>query len=1087
MDGLLAICHFCELHGPRVVFCTQAHQQLPTALQLQQARECSSLTSEDECAACQAFIMENGCLVTEGRGIYYVSSRVPLNEAVAALLKSACFRSLSCEVCPGGEGCVYFGDDVRGHVLSYCFSLRDVQARGLKRWYSFLVLVKERAYLLSAWTFFVQHLKNLVDQLQQQALQVFNKEGGSCNKRVQTELPHRHIDTARGLPVLVACSAIWQRLHTAHVWLMAAAGARLVEVIGFVPHSPQTLQDEGVLDDPDECRNYRGGQDKCGDVLKSSNSRNSLSKSCSEDGMNLVKISNERRSGIKVDSDLEDHFNTFISTKTDSNDSRGAKICFKDVTGDRSVSRDNSNILENCPHVDCASDIEAINEDFNMKMQLDAASDYPNDTKNVQVSNRIVNDGNTGNSEDSSFTNNKINLQSSGTGVESDKFEPEHLPPTIQHFDNNRNENMFFNDVNGATNAVPLDEVLSIRELCDLLAVDQFGLLLQHLYFGFPLVVRYDEQTAYALGPLIGAVRNCIPKFLWNLVSVDLKSNEPNLDYDMKYPANTKTTERPDTGVQRMSTDENSHKNLAGNVNNSYSIQAKSQNYFRLPNSPSIEAYDALEMDTLVLLVSLRSAVHQLNPPLLIPKNTGKVNNFSKDNASQCMRLNDPRSDPSCFDRFPKNDVGCTTLNAATPLPDPANNASCSWTNVSNCNPSLWLQQVVKTCTLELQDVSGRPYDSTSLVTSASGTAQRRSCSLVRTITSACSNPALRDDTLQLTVHHALSTWCNKAKLWEQLLTQQQASIAANNIAKTRVLPIVSDQPGAGKAKTTFGFSLSSPQWPKFLSSSRQKRNLDQILLAQDNSCNRYEAVGLYPNLREAAAFEENYHSLESHKHTAVLTDPNPCPTDAVRTKTNMTRSSRAIAFNTGDNRTAFQATCDSSLETMEITPITSLPTDSRITSNSPVSISSRLTGPAVENATTSLVTPALLMPTSLKAKTDTPSKSRNTLYPSITEEDISKLKNASQFYPSIQDLHSETAQHFTSSSTPLGASGHTSGASEPPASSSLAALSNVLELPESLLQKILLAVGATESDVSLLQCWAFHLMKKSSFPYSSQ
>lgn len=39
------------------------------------------------------------------------------------------------QVCPGKEGPIYFGDEARGHVLSYTFFLRDVQARGFKRWY----------------------------------------------------------------------------------------------------------------------------------------------------------------------------------------------------------------------------------------------------------------------------------------------------------------------------------------------------------------------------------------------------------------------------------------------------------------------------------------------------------------------------------------------------------------------------------------------------------------------------------------------------------------------------------------------------------------------------------------------------------------------------------------------------------------------------------------------------------------------------------------------------------------------------------------------------------------------------------------
>lgn len=29
MNAILSLCHFCELHGPSVVFCTQAFRDLP--------------------------------------------------------------------------------------------------------------------------------------------------------------------------------------------------------------------------------------------------------------------------------------------------------------------------------------------------------------------------------------------------------------------------------------------------------------------------------------------------------------------------------------------------------------------------------------------------------------------------------------------------------------------------------------------------------------------------------------------------------------------------------------------------------------------------------------------------------------------------------------------------------------------------------------------------------------------------------------------------------------------------------------------------------------------------------------------------
>ena len=51
------------------------------------------------------------------------------------------FFSLSCEVCPGREGPIMFGDEASGYVFSHTFFLKDTQSRGFQRWYAWIYLV----------------------------------------------------------------------------------------------------------------------------------------------------------------------------------------------------------------------------------------------------------------------------------------------------------------------------------------------------------------------------------------------------------------------------------------------------------------------------------------------------------------------------------------------------------------------------------------------------------------------------------------------------------------------------------------------------------------------------------------------------------------------------------------------------------------------------------------------------------------------------------------------------------------------------------------------------------------------------------
>ena len=44
------------------------------------------------------------------------------------------FCSLSCEVCPGREGPMFFGEESSGYVFTHTFFLKDTQSRGFQRW-----------------------------------------------------------------------------------------------------------------------------------------------------------------------------------------------------------------------------------------------------------------------------------------------------------------------------------------------------------------------------------------------------------------------------------------------------------------------------------------------------------------------------------------------------------------------------------------------------------------------------------------------------------------------------------------------------------------------------------------------------------------------------------------------------------------------------------------------------------------------------------------------------------------------------------------------------------------------------------------
>ncbi|KAG8548219.1 hypothetical protein GDO81_026137, partial [Engystomops pustulosus] len=104
--------------------------------------------------------------------IKYVSHQHPNHPQLFSIVRQACVRSLSCEVCPGREGPIFFGDEQHGFVFSHTFFIKDSLARGFQRWYSIIVIMMDRIYLINSWPFLLSKIRGVIDELQGKALKV---------------------------------------------------------------------------------------------------------------------------------------------------------------------------------------------------------------------------------------------------------------------------------------------------------------------------------------------------------------------------------------------------------------------------------------------------------------------------------------------------------------------------------------------------------------------------------------------------------------------------------------------------------------------------------------------------------------------------------------------------------------------------------------------------------------------------------------------------------------------------------------------------------------------------------------------------
>lgn len=281
MNAIIALCHFCEFHGPSVLFCTQTFHctehdpvdgckvfpkdggLLSRRSSQSSANECSTDTPKSpqpkstQCEACRSLPADHpGFLsVDEQAHVSYTSSRNPAHQDVYSVVRQACVRSLSCEICPGREGPIFFGEDANGYVLSHTFFLKDTQARGLQRWYSIIIVMMDRIYLINSWSFLVKHFKEIIDKLQKMAAEVFSSEqavryergGRFHNSRTgftgSDVLCRQHKGSFRAIQDLTKNKNLFQYLHQYFSWILKAGAHRMTEKVLEGPPREELLTD----------------------------------------------------------------------------------------------------------------------------------------------------------------------------------------------------------------------------------------------------------------------------------------------------------------------------------------------------------------------------------------------------------------------------------------------------------------------------------------------------------------------------------------------------------------------------------------------------------------------------------------------------------------------------------------------------------------------------------------------------------------------------------------------------------------------------------------------------------------------------
>lgn len=162
---MVALAHFCELHGPSTIMCSQT-----SSVSAPEEHLLASTAKLQPCASCRLTLPEGAVNLTtkdpeKGR-LVYVSTHYPSSQKRYTLLTKLAMKALSVETTSDLSRPVFYGDVVNGYCITKIFKITDFNARGGERKYALMVVADSEPALLQKWDVVGLYLNELISQVQ---------------------------------------------------------------------------------------------------------------------------------------------------------------------------------------------------------------------------------------------------------------------------------------------------------------------------------------------------------------------------------------------------------------------------------------------------------------------------------------------------------------------------------------------------------------------------------------------------------------------------------------------------------------------------------------------------------------------------------------------------------------------------------------------------------------------------------------------------------------------------------------------------------------------------------------------------------
>lgn len=213
---MVCLGHFCELHGPSSIMCTQlSDSKSANKLTLQNSNKLQT------CASCKLTLPKGALnLITNTSRNIFVTTQYPAFQERYMALTKLVMKLLSVETTSDLHKPLFVGDNLNGYGLTKIFKIKDMQARGGERKYSLMIVCDEEIKILKNWNIIVSYLTKLIDSIQSKVQNVIDKKNLANTSLNNETYLRRSIARPTSLVELTGDDKLFVKLHLGAIQLI---------------------------------------------------------------------------------------------------------------------------------------------------------------------------------------------------------------------------------------------------------------------------------------------------------------------------------------------------------------------------------------------------------------------------------------------------------------------------------------------------------------------------------------------------------------------------------------------------------------------------------------------------------------------------------------------------------------------------------------------------------------------------------------------------------------------------------------------------------------------------------------------------